>query len=74
VLDALTYAGNIENIPDFIRNDKRFIFWYGNVRNGELVSELEAAVWQDSTGIWSCYGLPRGGVGQSGDTPVVYMK
>jgi dTDP-glucose 4,6-dehydratase len=40
VLDALTYAGNIENIPDSIRNDKRFSFWYGNVRNGDLVCEL----------------------------------
>ena len=40
VLDALTYAGNIENIPDNIKSDKRFSFWYGNIRNGELVSEL----------------------------------
>ncbi|MHB8084692.1 MAG: dTDP-glucose 4,6-dehydratase [Dehalococcoidia bacterium] len=40
VLDALTYAGNIENIPENIKSDKRFTFWYGNVKNGELVSEL----------------------------------
>jgi dTDP-glucose 4,6-dehydratase len=40
VLDALTYAGNIENIPENIKNDERFNFWYGNVKNGELVSEL----------------------------------
>jgi dTDP-glucose 4,6-dehydratase len=40
VLDALTYAGNIENIPENIKNDARFTFWYGNVKNGELVSEL----------------------------------
>jgi dTDP-glucose 4,6-dehydratase len=40
VLDALTYAGNIENIPQNIKNDKRFSFWYGNIRNGELVGEL----------------------------------
>lgn len=40
VLDALTYAGNIENIPENIKNDQRFNFWYGNVRNGELVVEL----------------------------------
>lgn len=40
MLDALTYAGNIENIPDNIKNDSRFSFWYGNVRNGELVGEL----------------------------------
>jgi len=40
VLDALTYAGNVDNIPESIRNDSRFDFWYGNVRNGELVNEL----------------------------------
>ena len=40
VLDALTYAGNVENIPESIKNDSRFTFWYGNVRNGELVNEL----------------------------------
>ena len=40
VIDALTYAGNTENIPDSIKNDARFDFWYGNVRNGELVNEL----------------------------------
>jgi len=40
VLDALTYAGNVENIPESIKNDTRFTFWYGNVRNGELVNEL----------------------------------
>jgi len=42
VLDALTYAGSIENLPKFdIQNqDSRFSFWYGNVRNGELVDSL----------------------------------
>lgn len=40
VLDALTYAGNTDNIPENIKNDSRFTFWYGNVRNGELVNEL----------------------------------
>ena len=40
VLDALTYAGNIDNIPRNIKNDSRFELWYGNVRNGELVGEL----------------------------------
>lgn len=42
VLDALTYAGNVDNIPDNIKKDSRFSFWYGNVRNGELVNELVA--------------------------------
>lgn len=42
ILDALTYAGNIENLPVDINkdNDKRIKFWYGNVRNGELVDTL----------------------------------
>jgi len=40
VLDALTYAGNVDNIPEEIKKDSRFSFWYGNVRNGELVNEL----------------------------------
>lgn len=42
VLDALTYAGNIENLPtkDWEVQDKRFAFWYGNVLNGELVDTL----------------------------------
>ena len=38
VLDALTYAGNMDNIPD----DPRLEFWYGNVRNAELVGTLVA--------------------------------
>ena len=40
VLDALTYAGNMDNIPQNIRNDSRFTFWYGNICNGNLVDEL----------------------------------
>lgn len=42
ILDALTYAGNIENLPVDINknNDGRIDFWYGNVRNGELVDTL----------------------------------
>jgi dTDP-glucose 4,6-dehydratase len=40
VLDALTYAGNIDNIPQAIKDDSRFTFWHGNVRNGEIVNEL----------------------------------
>jgi dTDP-glucose 4,6-dehydratase len=42
VLDALTYAGNTENLPveiKSLRND-RFSFWHGNVRNGELIDTL----------------------------------
>lgn len=42
VLDALTYAGDIENLPVNINenSDERLVFWYGNVRNAELVDTL----------------------------------
>lgn len=40
VLDALTYAGDIENIPAEARNSNRFEFWYGDVNNLDLVSDL----------------------------------
>lgn len=40
VLDVLTYAGDIENIPLEIRNADRFEFWYGDVNNLDLVSDL----------------------------------
>jgi len=41
VLDNLTYAGNPDNIPFYMKNGKeRFEFWYGNVCNGELVNSL----------------------------------
>ena len=30
ILDALTYAGNTDNIPENIKKDSRFDFWYGN--------------------------------------------
>src|SRR5947209_3547530 len=42
VLDALTYAGNLDNFDDRTKEDPRFIFWQGNVQNGEMVSELVA--------------------------------
>jgi len=42
VLDALTYAGAVENLPPEFRDggNDQFIFWYGNVRNAELVDTL----------------------------------
>ena len=40
VLDALTYAGNIENIPVEVRDSDRFEFWYGNLNNMDLVDDL----------------------------------
>jgi dTDP-glucose 4,6-dehydratase len=39
VLDALTYAGNLENLGG-CRDDPRFSFWYGNVTNADLVQDL----------------------------------
>lgn len=40
VLDALTYAANRDNLPEEITNSSRFSFWYGNVRNPEIVNTL----------------------------------
>ncbi|MEF9475547.1 MAG: GDP-mannose 4,6-dehydratase [Candidatus Mariimomonas ferrooxydans] len=40
VLDALTYAGDIENIPAYIRDSDRFEFWYGEVNNLDIVGDL----------------------------------
>lgn len=42
VLDALTYAGNIENIPQEIRDSERFEFWYGDINNLDLMNDLVA--------------------------------
>ncbi|RLJ04629.1 MAG: epimerase [Candidatus Aenigmatarchaeota archaeon] len=42
VLDNLTYAGNPENFDNGIINSPCFSFWYGNVRNPEIVNELVA--------------------------------
>lgn len=42
VLDALTYAGNLDNLPGSWRDDPRFRFVHGNIRNGALVEELTA--------------------------------
>ncbi|MFH1453834.1 MAG: GDP-mannose 4,6-dehydratase [Armatimonadota bacterium] len=44
VLDALTYAGNRENIPETIWNDRRFFFIHGNICDRKLVNELVSQV------------------------------
>lgn len=44
VVDALTYAGNPESIPEKIKNDSRFRFWYGNIKNAELMNNLVSSV------------------------------
>lgn len=42
VIDALTYAGSVENLPEDGRESGRYEFWYGDVRNAELVDTLVA--------------------------------
>ena len=39
-LDALTYAGNLENIPSGIENSNRYSFVRGSINDGDLVSKL----------------------------------
>ena len=36
IVDALTYAGSMENVPE----DERVEFWYGDVRNADLIGSL----------------------------------
>ena len=40
ILDALTYAGNIENIKDIILDNEKVQFWQGDVNDVELVHDL----------------------------------
>jgi dTDP-glucose 4,6-dehydratase len=40
VVDALTYAGRVENLPEGAMGSGRYEFWYGDVRNAELISNL----------------------------------
>src|SRR6476660_7253882 len=42
VVDALTYAGSVENLPSDVNvsDNDRFLFWYGNVCNAELMDTL----------------------------------
>lgn len=42
VVDALTYAGSLSNIPNEILGSDRFRFWHGDVRNAELMDRLVA--------------------------------
>jgi len=37
VVDALTYAGNMENLLPYLGNDDRLIFVRGDIANGELI-------------------------------------
>ncbi len=40
VLDALTYAGDMRNIPERIQESDRFRFFYGDIRNAKIVEHL----------------------------------
>lgn len=40
VLDALTYAGSLKNIPEEIQDSERFEFFHGSVCDGKLVDAL----------------------------------
>lgn len=40
VLDALTYAGSVDNLPGRNGCNGRLEFWYGDVRNASLVDSL----------------------------------
>src|SRR5215471_16640486 len=40
VVDALTYAGSVANLPEGAQESGRYEFWYGDVRNGELMDTL----------------------------------
>ena len=44
VLDALTYAGNLDNFAPELRENARFQFYHGNIRNSALVEDLVAQV------------------------------
>lgn len=40
VLDALTYAGNLKNFPEEIKNSHRFKFIYGDITNSSIVDNI----------------------------------
>lgn len=40
VLDLLTYAGNLDNIPQYIKNADNFKFFHGSVTDENLVDKL----------------------------------
>lgn len=40
LLDALTYAGNLDNIPESLKHSGQFEFFQGNITQSELVQKL----------------------------------
>ena len=48
-LDALTYAGNLENLAD-VMSHERLSFVHGDIRDAELVAEVVDEVRRDEAG------------------------
>jgi len=44
VLDALTYAGDLDNLPESILDSPNFHFWYGNVCDPDIVGDAMSKV------------------------------
>lgn len=42
LLDALTYAGNLDNLDERLKGDPRFKFYHGNITQPAIVNELVA--------------------------------
>lgn len=42
LLDALTYAGNLDNLDEGLKADQRFKFYHGNITHPDIVNELVA--------------------------------
>lgn len=40
LLDALTYAGNLDNLDEGLRGNSRFKFYHGNITHPDIVNEL----------------------------------
>lgn len=40
LLDALTYAGNLDNLSNGLRNNSRFQFYHGNITHADMVNDL----------------------------------
>ena len=44
MLDALTYAGSVANLPHEGLDTERVVFWHGDVLNSSLVDHLVSQV------------------------------
>ena len=46
LLDALTYAGNLDNIPDTLKGNGQFEFFQGSITHADLVKRVEAGAFR----------------------------